>query len=83
MCRTHTFNSRIDHFRDVVGIDLPAVFPASPRNPEKVATWTNNAFLSAARKLHAAGFGKLERPNHLENACTKDDAENGSAAIKK
>ena len=57
MGQTHAFNSRIDHFRDIAGIDLPDIFPAGPRDPAKVATWTYDTLLTAAQKLHAAGFG--------------------------
>lgn len=47
--------SRMDRFRDIVGIDLQDMFPTGERDPEKARDWTRANFLEHARKLHAAG----------------------------
>ena len=49
--------SRVDLFAEHAGIDLKAMFPAdgSARDAALVDSWTYDAFLAAAGKLHAAG----------------------------
>ncbi len=48
--------SRLDYFKQYAGIDLAAMFPAHrERDPALVESWTYDAFLDAAEKLHAAG----------------------------
>jgi ABC-type glycerol-3-phosphate transport system substrate-binding protein len=53
---TYPMSSRLDLFKQHAGIDLKEIFPASPqRDKAKVDAWTYDAFLQAAKKLHAAG----------------------------
>ncbi len=53
---TYAQVSRLDYFRDHAGVDLAAIFPANgQRDPALVESWTYDAFLAAAEKLHAAG----------------------------
>ena len=48
--------SRLDLYKAHADIDLPAIFPANEaRDPKLVDSWTYNAFLAAAEKLHKAG----------------------------
>ncbi len=57
--------SRADLYLDHAGIDLKAIFPANgDRDPALVDSWTYDAFLEAAEKLHAAGhpFGAAIAP---------------------
>jgi ABC-type glycerol-3-phosphate transport system substrate-binding protein len=50
--------SRTDYFMKYADIDLVDIFPADvdDRQASKVNAWTYDAFLKAAKKLHAAGF---------------------------
>lgn len=48
--------ARIDLFRQHVGMDLPAIFPAAASMGPGYDAWTWNAFLAAAEKCHKAGF---------------------------
>jgi hypothetical protein len=49
--------SRLDMFKEHAGVDLQAIFPASPdRDPALVDAWTYDAYLAAAQALYAAGF---------------------------
>jgi len=53
---TYAQASRIDLFAQHAGIDLQAMFPANgQRDAALVDSWTYDAFLDAAGKLHAAG----------------------------
>lgn len=53
---TYAQVSRLDYFRDYAGVDLQAMFPGHDRrDPALVDSWTYDAFLDAAEKLHAAG----------------------------
>ena len=48
--------SRLDLYKTHTDIDLTAIFPANDaRDPGLVNSWTYDAFLSAAEKLHTAG----------------------------
>ena len=48
--------SRLDLYEAHAGVDLKTIFPASEaRDPALVDSWTYDAFLAAAEKLHAAG----------------------------
>lgn len=50
--------SRFDLFKEHVGMDLQAIFPAdeSKWDKAKVDAWNWDAYVSAAQKLHKAGF---------------------------
>src|SRR6186713_2698212 len=50
--------SRFDLFKEHAGIDLQAMFPADESKWDKAQTdtWTLDAYLEAAQKLHKAGF---------------------------
>jgi ABC-type glycerol-3-phosphate transport system substrate-binding protein len=50
--------SRIDLFKEHVGMDLQAIFPAdeSKWDKAKVDAWNWDAYVTAAQKLHKAGF---------------------------
>ena len=48
--------SRIDLFKQHVGMDLQAVFPAAPTMGPGYDDWTWDAFLSAAEKCNKAGY---------------------------
>ncbi len=51
-----SFVSRYDLFKDIAGIDLKEIFPASEsRNRELVDNWSYDTFLIAAEKLYNAG----------------------------
>ena len=48
--------SRLDLFKQHVGLDLTEIFPAGPnRDKAKVEDWNYDNFLTYAQKLHAAG----------------------------
>ena len=48
--------SRLDLYKRHAGVDLKSIFPGSDtRDPALVESWTYDAFLDAAAKLHAAG----------------------------
>jgi len=54
--QSYPMGSRLDYFRDHVGIDLQEMFPAGPRDQERIRQeWTRTKFLEHAKKLHAAG----------------------------
>jgi hypothetical protein len=51
-------SSRFDLFKEHAGIDLREMFPADEKkwDSAKIGTWTWDAYLAAAQKLHKAGF---------------------------
>jgi ABC-type glycerol-3-phosphate transport system substrate-binding protein len=58
MSHSYPMVSRIDLFREHVGINLLDLFPTdfTKREKAKVDAWTYGAFLEAAKKLHNAGY---------------------------
>lgn len=54
--QSYPMASRLDYYRDLAGVDLQELFPAGPRDQERVRrewTWAN--FLEIAKQLHAGG----------------------------
>ena len=47
--------TRIDSFREHVGLDVPAIFPASPEMGPRYDQWNWDTFLVAAEKGFKAG----------------------------
>jgi hypothetical protein len=48
--------ARIGLFKRYAGIDLPAMYPATPVHTPASDTWTYDALLKAAEACHKAGF---------------------------
>jgi ABC-type glycerol-3-phosphate transport system substrate-binding protein len=54
--QSYPMNSRIDYWRDIVGIDMTELFPAGERDQARIdEIWTYEKFLGYAEQLHAGG----------------------------
>jgi hypothetical protein len=84
----HSTESRIDLFRDLVGLDVPETFPAADTMGPGYDQWSWDAFLGAAEKCFKANvpFGLLDYLKQLARFLPPDvhtwnDASNNRALI--
>lgn len=73
--QTHTkcMESRLDLWKQHVGVDLSELFPAGVRDQARIdREWTNETFLAAAKKLHAAGVPFAQPISSASNADAND-----------